>query len=57
MNPIFKFYIFICSCAGSPLLCGLSLVKVGGGCSLSQCTGFSWRLLLLGAQAVVGSRA
>ena len=56
MNPIFKFYIFICSCAGSPLLCGLSLVKVGGGCSLSQCTGFSWRLLLLGAQAV-GSRA
>lgn len=24
-------YLFICSCAGSPLLCGLSLVKVGGG--------------------------
>ena len=43
----FSFYLFMCGCAGSSLLCRLSLVVAGGGSSVEE-----HRLLIAGASLV-----
>ena len=40
-------YLFIFDCAGSLLLCRLSLVAANGVCSLLVCSGFSLQWLFL----------